>query len=130
MKSERVLRIPQPVGTVRYFDVSFLRTVFIPNSFYPERFLTRTVLIPTGRFSEIRNKNISDQNPFGPKNFMISKNSPKLYVTRRGQIWHVCHGYLVTSRKIINPNGYFSERFLFRKVFFFYSEFSDKNLSE
>ena len=34
------------------------------------------------------------------------------------------YGCLVTSRKIINPNAYFSEWFLFRKGFF--SEFSDK----
>ena len=70
------------------------RTVFDTIGFFfflfrtvlSRRFLIRTVLIPKGRFSEIRNKNRLDQKPFGSKNLMISKNSPKLYVTRRGQI--------------------------------------------
>ena len=46
-----------------------LRTVFdmkvfffIPNDFYPERFL-----IPRGCFSEIRNKTLSNQKPLGQK---------------------------------------------------------------
>ena len=56
----------------------WIRKVFIPNGFYPKRFLIRAVLIPKGRFSEIRNKNLSDQKPFGSKNFMMSKYSPKL----------------------------------------------------
>ena len=40
---------------------------------------------------------------------------------------------VVTSRKIINPNGYFSEWFLFRKVFiliFGVKTFRKNNLSE
>ena len=45
---------------------------FYSERFYPERFLIRTVLIPKGRFFEIRNKNLSDQKPYGSKNFMIS----------------------------------------------------------
>ena len=48
------------------------RTV-IPNGFYPERFLIGTVLIPKGRFSEIQNKNLSDQKPFGLKNSIMPK---------------------------------------------------------
>ena len=55
------------------FDTKGFYFFFIPNGFYPERFLIRTVLIPKGRFSEIWNKNLSDQEPFGSKNLMILK---------------------------------------------------------
>ena len=46
-------------------EMPLFRTVFdtkgfIPNGFFPERCLIGTVLIPKGRFSEIRNKNLSD----------------------------------------------------------------------
>ena len=41
------------------------------------------VLILKGRFSEIRNKNLSNQKLFGSKNFMLSKILLNL-VTRRG----------------------------------------------
>ena len=61
------------------------------SGFYPERFLIRTVLIPKGRFSEIRNKNLSDQKPFGLKNFMMSKNSPKPSYSPG---FSICHGCL------------------------------------
>ena len=54
------------------------RTFFFPFFFYSKWFLIRTDLILTGRFSEIRNKTLSDQKLFGSKNFMISNNSPKL----------------------------------------------------
>ena len=51
------------------------RTVFDTKGFYSERFLIQTVLIPKGRFSEIRNKNLSDQKPrrSDQETFMISK---------------------------------------------------------
>ena len=98
------------------------RTVFDTKSFYSERFLSarfliRTVLIPKGRFSEIRNKNLSDQKPFGSKNFMMSKNSPKLWLLT-----------VITPRKIINPNGFYSERFSF--PIFGVKTFRNKNFSE
>ena len=48
------------------------RTVFDTKGFYSKRFLSQTVydptvLIPEGRFPEIRNKNRSGQKPFGSK---------------------------------------------------------------
>ena len=64
-------------------EMPLFRTVlkqkgFIQNGFYPERFLIRTVLILKGRFSEIRNKNLSDQKPFRSKRLYDVKNSPEL----------------------------------------------------
>ena len=53
-------------GAGRYFNVSFLRKVFIPNGFYSERFLFRNVLFPKGFLfrrvftPKIRNKNLSE----------------------------------------------------------------------
>ena len=139
------LRHGGSTGTVRYADVSFLRTVFIPkgfysersflwtefspliwkaynlkghcsenfnsemplfqtilirkvfilNGFYPERFLIRTVLKLKGRFSEIRNKNLSCQKPFGSKKLYVDK------LTMDSWNWRViimdftnCHGCL------------------------------------
>ena len=40
------VRYDAMTGTVRYFDVSFLRTVFIPNGFCSERLLFRQVVSP------------------------------------------------------------------------------------
>ena len=48
-------------------EMPLFRTVFDTKGFHSKRFLSRTVLIPKGRFSEIRNKNLSDQKPFGSK---------------------------------------------------------------
>ena len=56
-----------------YFSERFLfRMVFIPNGFYSERFLFRKVF-----FSEIRNKNLSEQKPFGSKTVRIYNRSQK-----------------------------------------------------
>ena len=98
--SERLIKFIAPKILIPKCHCSewfLIRKVFIPNGFYPERFWIRTVLIRKGRFSEIRNKNLSDQKPFGSKNFVILKNSTKLYVTRRGQIWHVWDGETVLN---------------------------------
>ena len=78
-------------------EMPLCRTVFDTKGFYSERFLFQMVLIPKGRFSEIRNKNLSDQKPFGSKNFMMSKNSPKLKCIYRGQIWQVWDGDTVLN---------------------------------
>ena len=43
-------------------EMPLFRTVFMTKGFWSERFL-----IPKGRFSEIRNRNLSDQKPFGSK---------------------------------------------------------------
>ena len=49
-------------------EMPLFLTVFDTKGFYPEQVLIRTVLIPKGRFSEIRNKKLSDQEPFSLKN--------------------------------------------------------------
>ena len=54
-------------------EMPLFRTVFDTKDFYSEGFLSRTVLIPKGHFSEIRNKNLSDQKPFRSKIFTMSK---------------------------------------------------------
>ena len=81
---------------------------FIPNGFYPERCLIGTVLIPKGRFSEIRNKTFRIKT-VRIKNFMMSKNSPKLKVTRRGQIKQDYESERLFLRMVFIPKGFYSE---------------------
>ena len=103
-------------------EMPLFRTVFDTKGFYSEWFLSRlflirTVLIPKVVFLKFRIKTFRIKNCSDQKTSWCQKNSPKLWLLT-----------VVTCRKIINLNCYFSEWYLFRKVFIL--NFWSKNLLE
>ena len=56
-----------------FWTVFDTKGFFIPNGFYPELFLIRTILIPKGRFSEIRNKTFRIKNRSDQKTLWCQK---------------------------------------------------------
>ena len=103
------------LGTVRYSDVSFLRTVFIPNVLF------RKVFIPKGRFSELFLVLWSER-------LIIRKViAPKILIPK----FHFSERFLI--RNVFIPNGFYPERFLIRTVLIpkgRFSEIRNKNLSD
>ena len=105
-----VPRKPTDMRTVRYSDVSFLRTVFIPNGFYSERSFIRTVFRPL------------IQKAYNSKGHCSENLIPKC---------HCSEQFLI--RKVFIPNSFYPERFLIRTFLTpkgRFSEIRNKNLLE
>ena len=103
------------MGTVRYSDVSFLRTVFIPNGFF------RKFFIPKGFYSE--------------RSFLRTVFSPlirKAY-NPKGHCSENFNSKMPFFRTVFDTKSFYSERFLIRTVLIPKSRFSEirnENLSD